>query len=176
MYVGVPTDPPRGARRLTARSADPQGLGQPRGGEGSPPPPFGGGWGPPPPPYSPPNCRTPLGVTHWLAPAPVLLMAQGVGGTSNPLRPIGDEPPSLRWSETAPTTTHSKAQHRRQHPEYTAVVRQCCTAVAHRVRLTFADDHFGVPLKWIRTSCTGDRSFGWNVFCCGPSDSSRFHK
>ena len=28
----------------------------------------GGG---PPPPYSPPNCRTPLGVTHWLAAAPV---------------------------------------------------------------------------------------------------------
>ena len=63
MYVGVPTDPPRGARRLTARPADPQGLGQPRGGEGPPPP----------PPYSPPNFRTPLGVTHWLAPAPVLM-------------------------------------------------------------------------------------------------------
>ena len=40
-------------------------------GQRSPPPPFGGGWGPPPPPYSPPNCRTPLGVTHWLAAAPV---------------------------------------------------------------------------------------------------------
>ena len=26
---------------------------------------------PPPPPYSPPNCRTPLGVTHWLVAAPV---------------------------------------------------------------------------------------------------------
>ena len=25
-----------------------------------------------PPPYSPPNCRTPLGVTHWLAAAPVM--------------------------------------------------------------------------------------------------------
>ena len=37
------------------------GLGQRRGGVGSPPP----------PPYSPPNCRTPLGVTHWLAAAPV---------------------------------------------------------------------------------------------------------
>ena len=44
------------------------GLAQRRG--GVPPPPFGGGWGSPPP-YSPPNCRTPLGVTHWLAPAPV---------------------------------------------------------------------------------------------------------
>ena len=50
------------------------GLGQRRGGGGvpAPPPPFGGGWGPPPPPYSPPNCRTLLGVTHWLAAAPVL--------------------------------------------------------------------------------------------------------
>ena len=77
MYGGVPTDPPpppRGARQLTARPADPQGLGQPRGGgEGShppPPPPLGGGLGSPPP-YSPQNCRTPLGVTHWLAAAPV---------------------------------------------------------------------------------------------------------
>ena len=26
----------------------------------------------PPPPYSPQNSRTPLGVTHWLAAAPVL--------------------------------------------------------------------------------------------------------
>ena len=34
------------------------GLGQRRGGC-------------PPPPYSPPNFRTPLGVTHWLAAAPV---------------------------------------------------------------------------------------------------------
>ena len=58
--LGYPPTPPRGARRLTAQPADPQGLGQPRGGEGSPPP-----------PYSPPNCRTPLGVTHWLAAAPV---------------------------------------------------------------------------------------------------------
>ena len=32
----------------------------------------GGGEGSPPPPHSPPNCRTPLGVTHWLAAAPVL--------------------------------------------------------------------------------------------------------
>ena len=41
MYVEVPTDPPPPgeARRLTARPADPRGLGQPRGGgEGSPPP------------------------------------------------------------------------------------------------------------------------------------------
>ena len=38
--LGYPPTPPRppGARRLTARLADPQGLGQPRGG-GSPPPP-----------------------------------------------------------------------------------------------------------------------------------------
>ena len=40
-------------------------------GQRSPPPPFGGGVGSPPPPYSPANCRTPLGVTHWLAAAPV---------------------------------------------------------------------------------------------------------
>ena len=47
------------------------GLGQPRGGGGVPPPPLRRGVGVPPPPYSPPNCRTPLGVTHWLAAAPV---------------------------------------------------------------------------------------------------------
>ena len=58
--LGYPPTPPRGARRLTARPADPQGLGQPRGGGGVPPP------------YSPQNCRTPLGVTHWLAAAPVV--------------------------------------------------------------------------------------------------------
>ena len=44
------------------------GLGQRRGGAVPPPPSEGGGV---PPPYSPPNCRTPLGVTHWLAAAPV---------------------------------------------------------------------------------------------------------
>ena len=36
-----------------------------------------------PPPYSPPNCRTPLGVTHWLAAAPVIWML-GVPGTPPP--------------------------------------------------------------------------------------------
>ena len=55
-----PPPPGGGGRRLTARPADPQGLGQPGGGEGFPPP-----------SHSPPNCRTPLGVTHWLAVAPV---------------------------------------------------------------------------------------------------------
>ena len=43
MYVGVPTappPPPRGARRLTACPADPQGLGQPKGWGGSPSPPI----------------------------------------------------------------------------------------------------------------------------------------
>ena len=52
--------PPLGSPALTARPADPQGLGQPRGGERSPPP------------YIPQNCRTTLGVTHWLAAAPVI--------------------------------------------------------------------------------------------------------
>ena len=42
------------------------GLGQRRG----------GGVGSPPPPYSPPDCRTPLGVTHWLAAAPVIFQIQ----------------------------------------------------------------------------------------------------
>ena len=48
-----------------------RGLGQRRG--GVPAPPSEGGGVPPPPPYSPPNCRTPLGVTHWLAAAPVIV-------------------------------------------------------------------------------------------------------
>ena len=57
--LGYPP-PPRGARQLTARPADPQGLGQPRGG-GSPP-------------YNPQNGCTPLGVTHWLAAAPMTVL------------------------------------------------------------------------------------------------------
>ena len=65
MYVGIPPPPPpaasRGARRLTARPANPQGLGQLRGG------------GDPPLPYSPQNSCTPLGVTYWLAVALVEL-------------------------------------------------------------------------------------------------------
>ena len=48
-------------RGLTEKVLD---LGQRRGGGASE------GGGDPPPPYSPPNCQTPLGVTHWLA-APV---------------------------------------------------------------------------------------------------------
>ena len=51
MYAGVPTDPPWGARRPTPKVWVNQG----------------GGGG-----YSPQNCRTPLGVTHWLAAAPML--------------------------------------------------------------------------------------------------------
>ena len=39
-YPPTPPPPPRGAQRLTARLADPQGSGQPRGGEGSPPSPL----------------------------------------------------------------------------------------------------------------------------------------
>ena len=49
---------------LTARPTDPQGLGQPRG-----------GGVPSPPTYSPPNCRTPLGVTHSLAVSKCLQVA-----------------------------------------------------------------------------------------------------
>ena len=64
MYVGVPTDP-QGAWRLTARPADPQGLGQQRGA------------GSPPPPYNLQNGCTPLGVTHWLAAAPMSLLVEG---------------------------------------------------------------------------------------------------
>ena len=49
--LGYPPTPPGGARRLTARPADPQGLGQPRGGE-------------PPPPLQPPKLsHTPRGHT-----------------------------------------------------------------------------------------------------------------
>ena len=54
--LGYPLTPPRGAWQLAARPADPQGLGQPRS---------------PLPPYNPQNGCTPLGVTHWLAAAPV---------------------------------------------------------------------------------------------------------
>ena len=64
--------PPPGGPAADRPTRRPPRFGSTKGGEGSPPPPFGGGWGSPPPPYSPPNCRTPLGVTHWLAPAPVL--------------------------------------------------------------------------------------------------------
>ena len=57
--LGYPLTPPWGAQRLTARPADPQGLGQPRGGS-------------PPPPTTPKTVAHPLGVTHWLAAAPVV--------------------------------------------------------------------------------------------------------
>ena len=82
--------PPWGARRLTARPADPQGLGQPRGGEGSAPP------------YSPQNCRTPLGVTHWLAAAPM------TGDVSN-LPTCG---PLLFLSTSAPRSWGPPRRHR----------------------------------------------------------------
>ena len=68
MYVGVFTDPPWGARRLTAQPADPQGLGQPRGGVPSPPP-FGGLGSSTP--TAPQNYQTSFGVRHWLAAARV---------------------------------------------------------------------------------------------------------
>ena len=73
MYIGVPTDSPRGPRRLTARPANPKGLGQPGGGSS--------------PPYNPQNGCTPLGVTHWLAAAPMRasLPSGWDGGAHGPL-------------------------------------------------------------------------------------------
>ena len=56
-YTPTRPPPPPGARRLTARPADPEGLGQPRGGGATPP--------------------HPLRVTHWLAAAPVLWLEMG---------------------------------------------------------------------------------------------------
>ena len=53
--------PPRGIRRLTAPSTDPQGWGQQRR----------GGGGGAPPHYKPQKGFTPLGVTPWLAATPV---------------------------------------------------------------------------------------------------------
>ena len=70
--LGYPPTPPGGpvADRPTRR---PPRFGSTKGGGRGPPPPFGRGVGVPPPPplYSPPNCRTPLAVIHWLAAAPV---------------------------------------------------------------------------------------------------------
>ena len=65
-----PPPPPRSpaADRPTRR---PPRFGSTQGGGGVPPPPWGRRGGPLPP-YSPQNCRTPLGVTHWLAAAPVV--------------------------------------------------------------------------------------------------------
>ena len=63
-------------RAWTGPAGKGAGFGSTKGGGGVPPPPSEGGGVPPPPPYSPPNCRTPLGVTHWLAPAPVLCLPQ----------------------------------------------------------------------------------------------------
>ena len=51
-----PTPPPWGARRLTARPGDLQGLGQPEA---------------PPPPLQPPKRLHTPWVTHWLGAAPV---------------------------------------------------------------------------------------------------------
>ena len=74
--------------------------------------PFGGGWPPHTPPYSPPNCRTPLGVAHWLAAAPVVLVpgAHVAGGdgrrvvATNLARQGGDlgRPPRLLAPPPAP--------------------------------------------------------------------------
>ena len=67
--------PPPGSPAAAPRPPEPQGLGQPRG--------------VPPPPYSPQNCRTPLGVTHWLVAAPVQPAWTKAGrweGTRGPLQ------------------------------------------------------------------------------------------
>ena len=55
------------ARRARAGQTLPQGVDPTGGDPRRDPTPKGGGGG-----YSPPNCRTPLGVTHWLAAAPVV--------------------------------------------------------------------------------------------------------
>ena len=54
MYVGVPTAPPPPPESPAADPPTPKV------------------WVPPPPPYSPQNGCTPLGVTHWLAAAPLI--------------------------------------------------------------------------------------------------------
>ena len=85
MYVGVPTDPPRGARRLTARPADPQGLGQPKGGG-------------PPPPAAPKTVAHP--VTHWLAAAPVEeIVQEGLDRLYNNVSP-GDDGAGAKFYKT----------------------------------------------------------------------------
>ena len=68
-----PPPPPRGAWRLAARPADPQGLGQPRGGDA------------PPPPNSPQNCHTPRGHTLVGGGPRVLPPSCGHGGGGTPL-------------------------------------------------------------------------------------------
>ena len=61
-----PPPPPRGARQLTVRPANLQGLGQPRG----------GGF----PPLQPPKGLHAPGVTHWLAAAPVVDTHECIAG------------------------------------------------------------------------------------------------
>ena len=64
--------PPLGGPAADRPTGRPLRFGSTKGGGRGPPPPLRRGVGVPPPPYSPPNCRTALGVTHWLAAAPVL--------------------------------------------------------------------------------------------------------
>ena len=86
-------------RAWTGPAGKGAGFGSTKGGGGVPPPPSEGG-GCPPPPYSPPNCRTPLGVTHWLAPAPVPTTQTGAGGSQS--RPDSLPRFSTAWARPWP--------------------------------------------------------------------------
>ena len=95
MYVGVPTDPPPppprwGARQLTARTTDPQGLGQSRG-RVSPPPPRGGGGGGVPPK----RLHTPR--DHTLA-------------AGSPRAPVSMPADPGLWSENSAPTSYMMSQ------------------------------------------------------------------
>ena len=71
MYVGVPTDLFPGSPAADRPTRRPPRFGSTKGEEGvpSPPPPLGAGC--PPPPHSPQSHCTLVGVTHWVAAAPV---------------------------------------------------------------------------------------------------------
>ena len=58
-YPPTPPPPPGGGLAADRPTRQPPRFGSTKGG------------GRVPPPHSPPNCCTPLGVTHWLAAAPV---------------------------------------------------------------------------------------------------------
>ena len=67
--LGSPPLPPRGSPVADRPTRRPPRFASTKGGGGVPSP---------PPPYSPQNCRTPLGVTHWLAAAPVVCICTWV--------------------------------------------------------------------------------------------------